>query len=55
MNDTGLPVEILDEVKSIVSKYLPGLETGTYALSSQESNFNIGKSIQGKRYAAFKR
>lgn len=40
--ETGLPDEILTEVKAVVSKYLPGLQNGEFSFNTQNS---IGKFI----------
>lgn len=41
MEQSGLSEEILSEVKSVVSKYLPGLQNGEYSVNSQQSYFKI--------------
>jgi tetratricopeptide (TPR) repeat protein len=41
VEESGLSEEILSEVKSVVSKYLPGLQNGEYSVNSQQSYFKI--------------
>lgn len=41
MQESGLSDEILSEVKSVVSKYLPGLQNGEYSVNSQQSYFKV--------------
>ena len=44
MEEAGLSDEILSEVKSVVSKYLPGLQNGEYSVNSQQSYFKVPNS-----------
>lgn len=46
MEEAGLSDEILSEVKSVVSKYLPGFQNGDYSINSQQSYFKAPGSAK---------
>lgn len=47
-NGAGIPLEVMDEVKSIVKSYLPGLDNAQLNLNPQLTNFSLSLSDNNK-------